>query len=90
MATTDFYKRCEILSDLWLEYKSDENMRDFIMSCPAGFAIAYLVDQCGVDVDSDKAKYVDETFGLLCYLLDLDIDQEYNSVDEMIAVPSAG
>jgi len=38
-------------------------MRDFIMSNPAGFAVAYLVDKCGVDVDSDNAKYVDETFG---------------------------
>jgi hypothetical protein len=65
-------------------------MRDFIMSNPAGFAVAYLVDKCGVDVDSDNAKYVDETFGLLCYLLDLDIEQEYGGVEEMFGVPSAG
>ena len=42
--TTDFSKRCEILSDLWMNYRTDEQLTDFIEYNDMGLPLAYFIN----------------------------------------------
>jgi hypothetical protein len=81
---TDFETQCEILSDLWLNYKENEELKDFIEYNDLGLPLAYLIHTDLAKVTDDGIPYVEETFNLLCTALDLDADAEYISLNEML------
>jgi len=81
---TDFQTQCEILSDLWLNYKDNPELKDFIEYNDLGLPLAYLIHTDLAIVTDDGAPYVEETFNLLCASLDLDVEAEYVNLNEML------
>ena len=80
---TDFSKQCEILSELWMNFRDEDEMEDFMTYNDLGLPLAHF---CHVDLvkPSDQAKtFVGETFGLLCASLGIDDEQDYESLDDM-------
>jgi len=83
MATT-FENKCAILSDLWLNYKDNEELQDFVEYNDLGLPLAYLIHTNLVSVNESGISYVDETFNLLCTGLGVDLDEEYESLNELM------
>lgn len=83
MATT-FDNKCAILSDLWLNYKDNEELQDFVEYNDLGLPLAYLIHTELVTVNESGISYVDETFNLLCQGLGIDLDGEYESLNELM------
>ena len=83
MATT-FENKCAILSDLWLNYKDNEELQDFVEYNDLGLPLAYLIHTDLVSVNESGISYVDETFNLLCTGLGVDLDAEYESLNELM------
>ena len=84
MATT-FSNKCSILSDLWMNYREDEGMEDFIEYNDMGLPLAYFIDS-EIVTPKDQAKmFVDETFNLLLGALDIE-DQEFETLNQMLEV----
>ena len=83
MATT-FENKCAILSDLWLNYKDNEELQDFVEYNDLGLPLAYLIHTELVSVNESGISYVDETFNLLCTGLGVDLDEEYESLNELM------
>ena len=83
MATT-FENKCAILSDLWLNYKDNEELQDFVEYNDLGLPLAYLIHTELVSVNESGISYVDETFNLLCTGLGVDLDAEYESLNELM------
>lgn len=82
MATT-FSNKCSILSDLWMNYRDDEGMEDFIEYNDMGLPLAYFIDS-DIVTPKDQAKmFVDETFNLLLGALDIE-DQEFETLNQML------
>ena len=82
MATT-FSNKCSILSDLWMNYREDEGMQDFVEYNDMGLPLAYFIDS-DIVTPKDQAKmFVDETFNLLLGALDIE-DQEFETLNEML------
>jgi hypothetical protein len=81
---TNFETKCEILSDLWLNYKDNEELGDFVEYNDLGLPLAYLIHTNLVTVTEEGMGYVDETFNLLCKGLDLDLDGDYASLNELM------
>ena len=81
---TDFDTQCEILSDLWLNYKDNDQLKDFLEYNDLGLPLAYLIHTDLARVTDDGIPYVEETFNLLCTALDLDMEAEYVSLNEML------
>ena len=81
---TDFETQCEILSDLWLNFREDEQLVEFVRYNDLGLPLAYLINACLAEVTDDGVPYVEETFSQLCETLNLDADQEYSSLDQML------
>jgi hypothetical protein len=83
MATT-FENKCAILSDLWLNYKDDAELRDFVEYNDLGLPLAYLIHTDLVTVKESGISYIDETFNLLCNGVGVDLDGEYESLNELM------
>jgi hypothetical protein len=81
---TNFETKCAILSDLWLNYKDEAELRDFVEYNDLGLPLAYLIHTNLVTVTEEGMPYVDETFNLLCTALGLDSDEEYTSLNELM------
>ena len=81
---TNFETKCAILSDLWLNYKDNDELEDFVEYNDLGLPLAYLIHTNLVTVTDAGMPYVDETFNLLCTALGLDSDEEYTSLNELM------
>ena len=79
----DFSNKITILSDLWINYRDDDDFDDFIQYNDLGLPLAYLINTELAAVTDQGRIYIEETFNLLCAALDIDLDGEYNSLIEM-------
>jgi hypothetical protein len=86
MNKTTFDKKCEILADLWLEYKDDETFEDFIGYNDLGLPLAYclangIITTAGV---TETAKgFVNEAFELLLTGLEME-DEGFENLDQLL------
>ena len=86
MNETTFEKKCEILADLWLEYKTDETFEDFIAYNDLGLPLAYclangIITPAGI---TESAKsFVNEAFALLLDALDME-DEGFENLDQIL------
>lgn len=63
--TTTFSNKATILADLWLNYRDDENFKDFVGYNDLGLPLAYLLANGVVESNPIADKFVEETFDLL-------------------------
>jgi hypothetical protein len=79
----EFENKCEILADLWLNFKDDEDLEDFVEYNDLGLPLAYLIHSQLVIPTEACEPYVDETYNLLASSLGLDLDQDFTTLQEM-------
>lgn len=80
---TPFSKRCEILSELWLNYRDNETFEEFIEYNDLGLPMAHLIAENLVEATRQGEIYIDETFELLLNVLSIE-DDNYDSLAEML------
>ena len=80
----DFSKKCEVLSELWINYKQDDNLSDFIEYNDLGLPLAYMVNTNLVNTTDEGKKYIEETYDLFCAAIGVDNEKEYNGLNEML------
>ena len=74
MDTTPFSNRCEILSDLWMNYREDEAFTEFIEYNDIGLPMAHYIAEKLVEPTRQGEIYIDETFELLLQTLGIPDD----------------
>ena len=80
---TPFSKRCEILSELWMNYRDNEEFEEFIEYNDLGLPMAHLIAENLVEATRQGEIYIDETFELLLNVLSIE-DDNYDSLAEML------
>ena len=80
---TDFSTKASILADLWINFRDDEELEDFCQYNDIGLPLAYFIHTELVKSTEAAAGYIDETFNLLCAALNLDLDGDYESLNDM-------
>jgi len=84
MATT-FENKISILSDLWLNYRDDEEFKDFIEYNDIGLPIAFALSEDIVKGTEVSDKFVNETFDLLLAGLDMeDTEEGYDTLEDVL------
>jgi hypothetical protein len=84
MSETSYSNKCAILSQVWLEFRDDENFKEFMSYGDLGLPLAYAIDN-GVVKNTDEAqKFVEEVFELLLGILGLDEDTGFDNLDELL------
>jgi hypothetical protein len=85
ITTTPFSKKCEILGELWLQYRQDEELEDFLEYNDLGLPIAYAIAN-DIVKSTDMAKsFVEETFDLLIASMQLE-DTGWENLDELLSM----
>jgi hypothetical protein len=81
---TPFDTICNILADLWMNYKYDDEFEDFIEYNDLGLPLAYLLSEEIAKPNDLGVKYVEETW--LLFLASLDVeDTGFTSLSEILA-----
>ena len=82
--STPLNKQAEILSDLWLNYRSDEDFQDFIQYNDLGLPLAYALSS-GIIQPTEKVQaFVEETFMLLLSGMDIAEDEGFDNLNDII------
>ena len=85
---TPFLTKCEILSDLWLNYKADDEFKDFIVYNDLGLPLAYAVAEGIVEATPIATNFINETFELLLAGLAIE-DEGFETLDGLLEIAEA-
>ena len=80
MNETSFENKVAILSDLWIEQRTDPGLEDFIQYNDLGLPLAYAIHNKLVVPNGKATDVVAETFGMLLDLFDCS-DEGWDSLD---------
>ena len=83
--TNHFFRKCEILGSLWINYRQDEQFQDFIEYNDIGLPLAYAFAEEIAKPTEISEKYIDETYNLLLEALELE-DELFDSLIEMLEI----
>jgi hypothetical protein len=79
----NFDNKITILAELWMNYRDDKDLKDFIEYNDLGLPMAYfLMNEIVLPTDSTHI-YINETYDLLVAALGVE-DVEWESLDEML------
>jgi len=79
----DFSNKTTILAELWMNYRDDEQLKDFIEYNDLGLPMAYLLMNELVLPTKQSEVYVNETYELLISSLGAE-DLDFESLDELL------
>jgi hypothetical protein len=83
MAGNTFQNKVTILAELWMNYRDDDELKDFIEYNDIGLPLAYLLMNEIVLPSEQSAIYINETYDLFVSSLIVE-DKEWQSLDEML------
>jgi hypothetical protein len=85
ITTTPFSDKCQILAELWLNYRNEPEFEDFLEYNDLGLPIAYALANSIVKSTEMAERFVEETFDLLLASLGVE-DDGWDSLDEMLSI----
>jgi len=80
---TTFDNKCNILSELWVDYRDEPDLQDFISYNDLGLPLGFLVSESLVTPSQRAKDMIDETFVLLLASLEVE-DAGFESFDELM------
>jgi len=83
MAGNTFENKITILAELWMNYRDDEDLKDFVEYNDLGLPLAYFLMNEIVLATTQSAVYIDETYNLFIASLGVE-DKEWTSLDELL------
>lgn len=81
--TTSFTNKISILAELWMNYREDDHLDDFMEYNDLGLPMAYLLMNEIVLPSEQSEVYINETFDLLLSALSIE-DKGFQSLDELL------
>lgn len=78
-----FQNKITILSELWMNYRDDQELEDFIQYNDLGLPLAYFLMNEIVLPTEQAEVYINETYDLLIASLTVE-DKRWESLDEML------
>jgi hypothetical protein len=82
--TTPYEDKLAILSELWLNYRNDQNFEEFIAYNDLGLPLAYAIAEGIVESTDLAATFILETFELLLSGLAIEEDIGFETLDDLI------
>ena len=81
----NFENKITILAELWMNYRDDDQIKDFVDYNDLGLPLAYLLTNEIVMLTKQAEVYINETYDLLLASLEVE-DNEYQSLDEIMGL----
>jgi hypothetical protein len=83
--TTTIESKAEILSELWQDYREDNDFKDFIEYNDLGLPLAYAVANGIAELNPLIEQFIDETFRLLLLGLEIKEDTGFEVLDDVLS-----
>jgi hypothetical protein len=83
MAQTTYSSKCEILAELWTDYRDDEEFADFIDYNDLGLPLAYAIANGIVESNDIAEGFVQESFRLLILGLEIE-DTGFENLSDIL------
>ena len=80
---TDFSNICDILGELYANYKEDKEFKDFLEFNDLGLPLAYFVRENLVVPSDDGVRYIMETWDLFITSLGIE-DTGFETLNEIL------
>ena len=80
---TEFLVKARLLSDLWMEYRDDENFKDFIEFNDLGLPLAYCVDSGIIEPSEMAESFINDTFAVLLAVLKIEKDLGFETLEDI-------
>jgi len=80
---TPLETQTEMLADLWLNYRNDEEFTDFVEYNDIGLPLAYVIHNDIVEPNEKSERFIRETFELLLAGLETE-DTGFESLDDLL------
>lgn len=81
---TSYQSKQDILADLWMNYREDEEFKDFCEYNDLGLPLAYILSNNIVTSTPMAEAFINETFDLLIAGLDI-TDTGFESLDDLLS-----
>jgi hypothetical protein len=81
--TTTFENKCNILSELWLDYRSEPDFSDFVSYNDLGLPLGFMIAENIVTPNQRAKDMIEETFALLLATIDI-MDSGFESLDDLM------
>jgi len=81
---TPFETRADILADLWMNYRKDDEFQDFLEYNDVGLPAAWLIAEDLCTPNERLKAMIDETFILLLTALEIKDDSGFDSLDDLL------
>ena len=85
-STTPFDAQAEILAELWLNHRQDEDFIDFVEYNDIGLPLAYIIHNQIVKPTEQAKKFIEETFALLLAGLEIEEDTGFETLDDVLSL----
>ena len=85
---TELDIECQILSELWMNYRDEEAFQDFIEYNDIGLPLAHYVADGLIRKSALEAvaiTYISDTYNLLFEMLGMIVTHEYTSFEDLLA-----
>jgi hypothetical protein len=82
---TSINKRCEILSDLWMQYKDQTELSDYMEYNDLGLSLAFSINEDIVKITPLAESYINESFDLLLEAMSLE-DRGFDTLNEIFSI----
>lgn len=82
---TPYSNKCEILAELWLDYRQDEEFKDFIEYNDLGLPLAYAIHNGIVESNGIAEGFIEETFTVLLSALGTE-DTGFSTLAELLEI----
>lgn len=80
---TTFDNKVSILSELWLDYRQDEEFQDFIQYNDIGLPLAYAIENDIVKTTDIATRFIEETYDLLLAGIGIE-DGEFETLTDVL------
>jgi hypothetical protein len=82
--STEFISQCDILSELWMNYRNEIDFQDFIEYNDIGLPLAFAINEGIVDNPTEAAQsFVTEAFTIFIEALGIK-DEGFNNLTEVL------
>jgi hypothetical protein len=77
-------RKIGVLADLYLNYRDEDQFKEFADYNDIGLPIAHLVHTGLCNMNKEAEVYVEETYDLLISAMGVDPELDYQTIDDML------
>lgn len=83
--TTPYSNRCDILSNLWMNYRTEEDFEDFVEYNDLGLPLAHFISEGIVSSTPMAEQFINETWNLFIGALEIE-DTGFTELEEILLI----